>query len=112
VMATAALGIACVVPFDYRALIGMSNVAVGVQYLATCFAVMKLQKGRASGLRTVVPWIGAAVSLWIFKAASSEELVWASVSLAVGAVLVFLTVRARGGAPVATSTLTKPDDGA
>lgn len=112
VMATAALGIACVVPFDYRALIGMSNVAVGVQYLATCCAVMKLQRGRASGLRRAVPWIGAAVSLWIFKAASGEELVWASVSLAVGAVLVFLTVRARGGAAMPASPLTKPGDGA
>ncbi len=112
VMATAALGAALVVPFDYRALIGMSNVAVGVQYLATCFAVMKLQKGRVSGLRTIVPWIGAAVSLWIFKAASGEELVWAIASLAVGAALVMLTVRTGTGVAVPASPVTKPGDGA
>jgi hypothetical protein len=59
-----------------------------------------------------VPWIGAAVSLWIFKAASGEELVWAGASLAVGAILVFFTVRARGGARGAASPVTKPGDSA
>lgn len=90
IVATSALAIACVVPFDYRALIGMSNVAVAVQYLATCCAVMKLRKS-GSGLRVLVPWIGVAVSIWIFTEASTQELVWAGVSLVVGAVFVFAT---------------------
>jgi amino acid transporter len=98
VAATAALGIACVLPFDYRSLIGMSNVAVAVQYLATCLAVMKSRvtgqreqplARRALGL--ALPALGAAVSVWIFTEASSEELVWAATSLVVGAVLVALT---------------------
>jgi amino acid transporter len=110
VVATAALATACVVPFDYRALIGMSNVAVAVQYLATCFAVMKLQQGRASGALRVVPWIGVAVSVWIFTEASRAELVWAGVSLAVGAVLVLLTAKMRGAIPIAAGTVTKPGD--
>jgi hypothetical protein len=38
-----------------------------------------------------MPWIGAAVSLWIFTEASLEELVWAGASLLVGAALVTLT---------------------
>jgi amino acid transporter len=91
VAATAALVIACVVPFDYRALIGMSNVAVAVQYLATCLAVIKLRGGRSRGWRAAVPWLGVAVSLWIFTEASRTELIWASASLAVGAVVVWLT---------------------
>jgi amino acid transporter len=94
VLTTAALAIACVVPFDYRALIGMSNVAVAVQYLATCLAVQRLGKGAVSpGLR-VLSVLGAAVSLWIFTEASRQELIWAGASLLVGAALVFLTERA------------------
>jgi APA family basic amino acid/polyamine antiporter len=110
IIATAALAIACVVPFDYRALIGMSNVAVAVQYLATCFAVMKLQRGRANGVRALLPWVGAAVSIWIFTEASRVELVWAGVSLAVGAVLVFLTGRARHVVPASASPTVNPGD--
>ena len=50
VLTTASLAVVCVVPFDYRALIGMSNVAVAVQYLATCLAVQRLgtEKPRAA----------------------------------------------------------------
>jgi amino acid transporter len=100
VLATAALAIVCVVPFDYRSLIGMSNVAVAVQYLLTCLAVLKFQRGKASGVRAVLPWLGAAVSLWIFTEASLTELIWAGVSLAVGGVLVLLTSYATGKRPL------------
>jgi APA family basic amino acid/polyamine antiporter len=97
VLATAALAIACVLPYDYRSLIGMSNVAVAVQYLVTCLAVTKLAPGRR-GVRRVVPWLGVAVSVWIVTEASRVELVWAAVSLLVGAVLVVLTGKVAGGA--------------
>jgi APA family basic amino acid/polyamine antiporter len=101
VLATAAMAVVCVVPFDYRSLIGMSNVAVAVQYLVTCLAVYKAQRGTAYGVRRVVPWIGAAVSLWIFTEASLTELIWAGASLAVGAVLVTITTRAGSKARLA-----------
>ncbi len=91
IVATAVLAVACVLPFDYRALIGMSNVAVAVQYMATCLAVWKFQRGTPFSARRLVPWIGVAVSAWIFREASGTELVWAIASLAVGCVLVLLT---------------------
>jgi APA family basic amino acid/polyamine antiporter len=94
VIATAALAVACVLPFDYRALIGMSNVAVAVQYLATSLAVRKLGKDPARRTNRWIPWAGAAVSLWIFTEASAQELIWAAAALVVGAVLVLLTSRA------------------
>jgi len=93
VLVTAALAIACVLPFDYRALIGMSNVAVAVQYLATCLAVRKLGGAPSRAIR-VAAWLGVAVSVWIVTEASGEELVWAGASLLVGAALVLLTSRA------------------
>jgi amino acid transporter len=95
VVATALLAIALVIPFDYRSLIGMSNVAVAVQYLATCLAVLRLRRAGARGLRIpggpVVPLLGAAVSLWVFTEASRQELTWAAVALAVGLAALVLT---------------------
>jgi len=90
-LATAAVAIVLVIPFDYRSLIGMSNVAVSVQYLATCLAVIPLRKrdgtARAGIVSTIAPWLGAAVSLWIVTEASGEELIWAGASLIAGLAL-------------------------
>lgn len=93
VVATASLAIACVVPFDYRALIGMSNVAVAVQYLATCLAVQRLGGAKPRPALRAVSWLGVGVSLWIFTEASRQELLWAAAALIVGAALVTLTAR-------------------
>jgi APA family basic amino acid/polyamine antiporter len=100
VVITAALATALVIPFDYRSLIGMSNVAVAVQYVGTCLAVLKLRKpGPVEGYRIpggpMIPLIGTAASLWVFTEASLQELTWATVSLAVGAMAVVLTRRAQ-----------------
>jgi hypothetical protein len=51
IVATAAVAIALVVAFDYRSLIGISNVAVAVQYLATCAAVPFLRRRGVPGRR-------------------------------------------------------------
>lgn len=99
IIATALLAMLLVLPFDYRSLIGMSNVTVAVQYLATCLAVLKLRgHGDGRGFRVpggpLVPLLGAAVSLWVFTQASAQELGWAAGSLAIGLLLVALTKNA------------------
>jgi amino acid transporter len=99
IAATAALAIALVISFDYRALIGISNVAVAVQYLATCAAVPVLRRRGVPGRRipggAIVPLLGVAMSLWIFTEASREELVWATVALAIGVAAIALRRSAR-----------------
>ena len=99
IVATAVLACAMVLPFDYRSLIGMSNVAVAVQYLATCLAVLKLRRTQPEkkGFRVpggpVLPLIGAAVSVWVFTQANMTELGWATASLLVGLAVVALSRR-------------------
>jgi amino acid transporter len=99
IVTTGLLAAALVIPFDYRSLIGMSNVTVAVQYLATCLAVLRLRKlsGNDSERKRSpwIPWIGVLVSLWIFTEASALELGWAAGSLAVGIAAVALTRRAQ-----------------
>ena len=97
IIATAAIAIGLVVSFDYRSLIGISNVAVAVQYLATCAAVPVLRRRGVPGRRIpggpIVPILGAAMSLWIFTEASRAELTWAAAALAVGGVVLALRRR-------------------
>src|SRR5439155_893380 len=67
IVATAAIAIALVASFDYRSLIGISNVAVAAQYLATCLAVPRLRQRGIAGKRVpggwTVPLLGAAMSI-------------------------------------------------
>jgi amino acid transporter len=87
IVATAVAALACVIPFDYRSLIGMSNVAVAVQYCSTCLAVLRLSP-TPSGCKRLLPWLGIAVSIWIVTEASRLELLWATISLVVGGIVV------------------------
>jgi amino acid transporter len=96
---TALAAMAFTIPFDYRSLIGMSNVTVSVQYFATCAAVIAFRRrssssARLSWLRRFVPVLGCAVSLWILTEASGPELLWSSVALLVGLLLRALSLRA------------------
>lgn len=93
---TAVAAMVMVIPFDYRSLIGMSNVAVSVQYFATCAAVMVLRKRVATSETPswkwrLIPILGCIVSLWIVTQASSQELLWAGAALAVGLLLRAIT---------------------
>lgn len=97
ILATSLVAILLVIPFDYRSLIGMSNVAISVQYLATCLAVLPLRKrdgvAGVSLVGRIAPYVGAAVSVWIVTEASGEELIWAGGSLIAGVGLRALTLR-------------------
>jgi amino acid transporter len=85
--------------FDYRTLIGMSNVTVAVQYLATCLAVLVFRRrgGAAGDFRAPggvwTPLVGAAVATSVFAAGSQEELAWAAGSLAAGGLFAVLSRR-------------------
>jgi len=100
IIATAVLAGVLALFFDYRALIGMSNVSVAVQYLGTCLAVPVLRRRNpaAQGFRVplgpVLPVLGALVSIWVFTEANREELAWAGASMLVGWVVVMITRRA------------------
>jgi amino acid transporter len=98
VVVTAVVTVVLVLILDYRDLIGISNVAVAVQYLATSLAVPMLRRsdGRAP-LHLAGGWLlplaGAAVSVWIFTAASRVELIWAAAALSVGVALTLASRR-------------------
>lgn len=103
-IATSVLAIGLLIPFDYRSLIGMSNVAVAVQYIATCLALIPLRKrdgAKVSALAKVAPYVGAAMSVWIVTEASSTELLWAGISLAFGLALRAIT-KTQNASPMPT----------
>jgi amino acid transporter len=100
ILLTSVIAAALVLPFDYRTLIGMSNVAVAVQYGATCVAV--LRRGLKSGdgdhrnRRIILATLGTIVSLSIWFAATGQELMFAVVALIVGwAIMGLFAWRAR-----------------
>lgn len=88
VVATCALALILVLPFDYRTLIGMSNVAVAVQYGSTCAAVlrgaMREPNAPRRGLRLGMATLGVLVSAAVWFAATTDELLFAAGALALG----------------------------
>lgn len=97
ILVTAAAALVCVVPFDYRHLLGMSNVAVAMQYLATCLTVLHKRPTAPTRTRALLhatlPVLGAAVSVWIVTEATRTELLWSVGSLAVGYVIMGVSRR-------------------
>ncbi|HSC86992.1 MAG TPA: APC family permease [Polyangiaceae bacterium] len=95
---TALLALGLVAAFDYRSLVGMSNVTIAVQYASTCLAVGRAQRqpgGRKLAGGLTLPLLGTAMSLWILSEASLEELGWVAVTLGLGGIVVWLTGRKR-----------------
>ncbi len=94
ILTTAGCALVLVLPFDYRDLLGMSNVAVAVQYLATCLATFNRRTSRQWwSAQTWLPLAGCFVSLWIVTEASREELVWSLSSVSLGLGLSFISRR-------------------
>lgn len=86
VVVTGLAVLACLLPFDYRSLLGMSNVAVATQYLATCLSVLRNRTTPFDwrSTRSWAPLLGSAVSIWIVTEATSQEMLWSLGSLVVG----------------------------
>jgi len=90
--------------FDYRRLVGMTNVTVVVQYFSTCVAVPIMRRRAPEGSRAwrvpgglAIPLLGAVGSLGLFAAADKEEWLFAAAALAVGVVVARLSARREQG---------------
>jgi amino acid transporter len=121
IAATTALTAALALFFDYRGLVGMSNVTVVVQYAATCLAVpfvRRAQRGAPAPRFQVpggalLPIVGALASIGLLAGAfvrvdggratvelagARAELVFSATSLLAGLVVFTLAGRGRQGA--------------
>jgi amino acid transporter len=110
IIATTLLAALLAVRFDYRQLVGMSNVSVVVQYTAACAAVpfvrkkMEADKNAApyAGFQVpfgvVLPVLGALGSLALLAGTERDEWKFAGASLVAGA-LVALALRRRPSKP-------------
>jgi amino acid transporter len=99
---TTALTAALAIPFDYRQLVGMSNVAVVLQYVSTCLAVLVLRQRAPEGDRgwripggPLVPLIGAVGSAALLAGADRGEALVAIAALAVGIPILWWSRRAQ-----------------
>lgn len=96
ILLTGGIALLLVSLFDYRSLVGMSNVTIAVQFLTTCLAVARLQRG-PHGSRyhliggPLLPGLGALMSVWIVSEASLAEFGWVAVSLSIGAAALWLS---------------------
>ncbi len=91
IVTTTLLSTGLAIFFDYRQLVGMSNITVVIQYLFTCLAVpfiRRQQQGKQTGWiipgGPVVPVLGAMGSLVLLRGASLDEVVFAAAALVVG----------------------------
>lgn len=88
IVVTSALAAILAANFDYRALVGMSNVAVVIQYVAACLAVplvRKKSKAVVAGWRVPGTWalpvLGAVGSIALVTGAERAEFAFAGGSL-------------------------------
>ena len=97
IVTTTLLSTVLAIFFDYRQLVGMSNITVVIQYLFTCLAVpfiRRKQPGKPTGWiipgGPVVPLLGACGSLVLLRGASLAEVAFAGVALVVGVAILAL----------------------
>jgi amino acid transporter len=76
--------------FDYRRLVGMSNITVVIQYFFTCIAVPVLRRkdGDSPGFRVpggmIIPVVGALGSVALVAGADKPEYIFAAATLVIG----------------------------
>jgi amino acid transporter len=80
--------------FDYRQLVGMSNITIVVQYVFTCLAVPVLRKRDPTPSKAwmipggpVIPLIGAVGSMAFLAGANREEVGFAVATLVLGLIV-------------------------
>lgn len=104
IVATTALTAALAAGFDYRQLVGFSNVTVVLQYALTCLAVPVLRRKLAEPARfrvpggAILPIVGAVGSVALLNGSQLEELEWTAAGLGVGLLIFYgrrLFARAR-----------------
>jgi amino acid transporter len=101
IVTTTLLATGLAIFFDYRQLVGMTNITVVIQYFFTCLAVpfiRRKQAGKTAGWvipgGPIVPVLGALGSLVLLRGASLAEVVFAAAALVVGvAILAFQRAR-------------------
>jgi amino acid transporter len=91
ILVTIALTAAAVLCLSFQSLVDLANLAVILQYLATCAALIRLrQTAPAAPRRFRIPFgvpiaiAGCAVSLWLAKEADLAEFLLAGAVMAVG----------------------------
>lgn len=91
IVTTTLLATVLAIFFDYRQLVGMTNITVVIQYLFTCLAVpfiRRQQQGKQTGWvipgGPVVPILGAIGSLVLVRGANLGEVGFAVAALVVG----------------------------
>lgn len=102
ILATTAVTAVLAAAFDYRSLVGFSNVTVVFQYAATCLAVPLLRRkdpapdGRfkVPGGPWLVPILGAVGSIALLYGSSGEEFAWSGAGILAG--FIVLAVVSRG----------------
>jgi amino acid transporter len=94
IVTTTLLATSLAIFFDFRQLVGMSNITVVIQYLFTCLAVpfiRRKQAGRPTGWvipgGPVVPILGAVGSLVLLRGAELGEVKFAAAALVVGVII-------------------------
>ncbi len=94
IITTTLLSTSLAIFFDYRQLVGMTNITVVIQYLFTCLAVpfiRRKQPGRSTGWvipgGAIVPVLGALGSLILLRSAERGEVIFAAAALAVGVIV-------------------------
>jgi amino acid transporter len=97
---TTAFSALLAISFDYRRLVGMSNITIVVQYAFTCLAVPVLRRGLSGEPRgwtipggPFIPYMGAAASVALLWGAAPAEFAFAGATLAVGAVVALVSWR-------------------
>jgi amino acid transporter len=94
IVTTTLLSTSLAIFFDFRQLVGMTNIVVVIQYLFTCLAVpfiRRKQAGRKTGWvipgGPVVPILGAVGSLVLLRGAELGEVKFAAAALVVGVII-------------------------